>query len=286
MRRAVVAAALDSRAAGQPDLRHRDSSVAALHRERPGRRRGASDSGRRVRVDAGGSVTRTGEKPRVADFVIRQAGRRDAKALHALTQRASSGGPSAAARFLAEHSAATSRGLSSPEGEGRVVACGGSSRRSRRRRRGGSALARSRRERIWRCWHGRAPGEGPPAARRSRRASRRCARSRTTAAWFFARQQLTIVPHQWVPEKIRRRLRGTALLNRCGQHAVVLSPGRGATVQARAPHGARPSRDSDFHGAAPGRHHGARRLSSRGALRAASSGVQLASGIRVCSIWR
>jgi amino-acid N-acetyltransferase len=39
---------------------------------------------------------------------------------------------------------------------------------------------------------------------------------------FFVRQGFSVVPHQWVPEKIDRDCVGCPLFRRCGQHAMVL----------------------------------------------------------------
>ena len=39
---------------------------------------------------------------------------------------------------------------------------------------------------------------------------------------FFVRQNFSIVPHEWVPEKIAKDCSGCPLFRRCGQHAMVL----------------------------------------------------------------
>ena len=40
---------------------------------------------------------------------------------------------------------------------------------------------------------------------------------------FFVRQNFSLVPHQWVPEKIARDCAACPLFRRCGQHAMVVS---------------------------------------------------------------
>lgn len=40
---------------------------------------------------------------------------------------------------------------------------------------------------------------------------------------FFVRHGFSIVPHEWLPEKISRDCSGCALFRRCGQHAMLLS---------------------------------------------------------------
>lgn len=40
---------------------------------------------------------------------------------------------------------------------------------------------------------------------------------------FFVRQNFSMVPHQWVPEKIARDCASCPLFRRCGQHAMTLS---------------------------------------------------------------
>ena len=40
---------------------------------------------------------------------------------------------------------------------------------------------------------------------------------------FFVGQKFSMVPHQWVPEKIARDCAGCPLFRNCGQHAMVLS---------------------------------------------------------------
>jgi amino-acid N-acetyltransferase len=39
---------------------------------------------------------------------------------------------------------------------------------------------------------------------------------------FFVRQNFSIVPHEWLPEKIARDCAACPLFRRCGQHAMVL----------------------------------------------------------------
>lgn len=45
----------------------------------------------------------------------------------------------------------------------------------------------------------------------------------THDAAYFVRKGFSIVPHEWVPEKIARDCSGCALFRTCGQHAVMLS---------------------------------------------------------------
>jgi amino-acid N-acetyltransferase len=45
----------------------------------------------------------------------------------------------------------------------------------------------------------------------------------THDATYFVRKGYSIVPHEWVPEKIARDCSSCALFRQCGQHAVVLS---------------------------------------------------------------
>jgi amino-acid N-acetyltransferase len=45
----------------------------------------------------------------------------------------------------------------------------------------------------------------------------------THDARFFVRQNFSIVPHSWVPEKIAVDCKACPLFNRCGQYAMVLS---------------------------------------------------------------
>ena len=45
----------------------------------------------------------------------------------------------------------------------------------------------------------------------------------THDARFFVRQNFSIVPHTWVPEKITTDCHGCPLFRRCGQHAMMLS---------------------------------------------------------------
>ena len=40
---------------------------------------------------------------------------------------------------------------------------------------------------------------------------------------FFVQQKFSMVPHQWVPEKIARDCAACPLFRRCGQHAMMLS---------------------------------------------------------------
>lgn len=44
----------------------------------------------------------------------------------------------------------------------------------------------------------------------------------THDARFFVRQNFSIVPHVWLPEKIARDCQGCALFRQCGQHAMLL----------------------------------------------------------------
>jgi N-acetylglutamate synthase-like GNAT family acetyltransferase len=39
---------------------------------------------------------------------------------------------------------------------------------------------------------------------------------------FFIHHRFSMVPHQWIPEKIARDCAGCALFRRCGQHAMML----------------------------------------------------------------
>ena len=48
----------------------------------------------------------------------------------------------------------------------------------------------------------------------------------THAAGYFVRRGFSIVPHAWVPDKIRVDCASCPLFRTCGQHAVVLSLGR------------------------------------------------------------
>lgn len=45
----------------------------------------------------------------------------------------------------------------------------------------------------------------------------------THDAGYFVRKGFSIVPHEWLPEKIARDCVGCALFRACGQHAVMLS---------------------------------------------------------------
>jgi amino-acid N-acetyltransferase len=44
----------------------------------------------------------------------------------------------------------------------------------------------------------------------------------THDARFFVRQNFSIVPHVWLPEKIAKDCHGCALFRQCGQHAMLL----------------------------------------------------------------
>lgn len=54
----------------------------------------------------------------------------------------------------------------------------------------------------------------------------------THDARLFVRHNFSIVPHQWVPEKIRRDCAGCGLFRQCGQHAMLLP------LEEIVPHGA------------------------------------------------
>lgn len=72
----------------------------------------------------------------------------------------------------------------------------------------------------------RARGIGRRLVDDLRRAASRAGFERLCAfthdAGYFVRKGFSIVPHEWVPEKIALDCAGCALFRRCGQHAVML----------------------------------------------------------------
>lgn len=60
-------------------------------------------------------------------------------------------------------------------------------------------------------------------ARRARAAGLDTLAAFTHGPGFFVREGFSLVPHQWVPEKIQADCHACALFRSCGQHAVVLS---------------------------------------------------------------
>jgi N-acetylglutamate synthase-like GNAT family acetyltransferase len=72
----------------------------------------------------------------------------------------------------------------------------------------------------------RARGIGRRLVDELRRSARREGFDRLCAfthdAGYFVRKGFSIVPHEWVPEKIARDCCGCALFRACGQHAVLL----------------------------------------------------------------